>query len=101
MEVKKSPKADLESKKLTFTLIGLVITLFVIWRVFEYKTYDKQMSDFAQQKVEVIEEEMVEITKQEQPKVQPPQPKPQVTKIEVVEDDVEVEDEIDINAEVD
>ena len=101
MEIKKSPKADLESKKLTFTLVGLVLTLFVVWRVFEYKSYDKQTVDNLQTKVEVIEEEMVEITKQEQPKVQPPQPKPQVTQIEVVEDDVEVEDEIDINAEVD
>lgn len=101
MEIKKSPKADLESKKLTFALIGLVLTLFVVWRVFEYKSYDKQSIDDLQRTVEVIEEEMVEITKQEQPKVQPPQPKPQVTQIQVVEDDVEVEDEIDINAEVD
>ena len=101
MEIKKSPKADLESKKLTFTLIGLVVSLFIIWRVFEYKSYDKQAFDDLQRSVEVIEEELVEITKQEQPKVQPPQPKPQVTQIEIVEDDVEVEDEIDINAEVD
>ncbi len=97
MEIKKSPKADLESKKLTFTLIGLVVTLFIVWRVFEYKSYDKQTIDDLQRTVEVIEEEMVEITKQEQPKVQPPQPKPQVTQIQVVEDDVEVEDDIDIN----
>ena len=101
MEIKKSPKADLESKKLTFTLIGLVVSLFIIWRVFEYKSYDKQTFDDLQRTVEVIEEEMVEITKQEQPKVQPPQPKPQVTQIQIVEDDVEVEDDIDINAEVD
>ena len=101
MEIKKSPKADLESKKLTFALIGLVVTLFIVWRVFEYKSYDKQVIDDMQRTVEVIEEEMVEITKQEQPKVQPPQPKPQVTQIQIVEDDVEVEDEIDINAEVD
>ena len=100
MEVKKSPKADLESKKSTFILIGLVVSLFVIWRVFEYKSYDKQSFDDLQRTVEVIEEEMVEITKQEQPKVQPPAPKPQVTQIQVVEDDVEVEDEIEIDAEV-
>lgn len=100
MEIKKSPKADLESKKLTFTLVGLVISLLVIWRVFEYKSYDKRTMDDLQRTVEVIEEEMVEITKQEQPKVQPPAPKPQVTQIQVVEDDVEVEDDIDINAEV-
>ena len=92
MEIKKSPKADLESKKLTFTLIGLVISLLIVWRVFEYKSYDKQTVDMFERQVEVIEEEMVEITKQEQPKPQVQAPKPQVTQIQVVEDDVEVED---------
>ena len=42
MEIKKSQKADLDGKKLTFTLIGLVVALFVVWRVFEYRSYDKQ-----------------------------------------------------------
>ena len=100
MEVKKSPKADLESKKSTFILIGLVVSLFVIWRVFEYKSYDKQSLDDFQRTVEVIEEEMVEITKQEQPKIQPPAPKPQVTQIEIVDNEEEIEDEIEIDAEV-
>ena len=100
MEIKKSPKADLESKKLTFALIGLVVTLFIVWRVFEYKSYDKQIVDDLQKTVEVIEEEMVEITKQEQPKPQPPAPKPQVTQIEIVDNEEEIEEEIEINAEV-
>ena len=100
MEIKKSPKADLESKKSTFILIGLVVSLFVIWRVFEYKSYDKQSLDEFQRSVEVIEEEMVEITKQEQPKPQPPAPKPQVTQIEIVDNEEEIEDEIEIDAEV-
>ena len=100
MEIKKSPKADLESKKLTFALIGLVVTLFIVWRVFEYKSYDKQIVDDLQKTVEVIEEEMVEITKQEQPKPQPPAPKPQVTQIEIVDNEEEIEDEIEIDAEV-
>ena len=100
MEIKKSPKADLESKKSTFILIGLVVSLFVIWRVFEYKSYDKQSLDELQRTVEVIEEEMVEITKQEQPKPQPPAPKPQVTQIEIVDNEEEIEDEIEIDAEV-
>ena len=100
MEIKKSPKADLESKKSTFILIGLVITLFIVWRVFEYKSYDKQVVDNLQTNVEVIEEEMVEITKQEQPKPQPPAPKPQVTQIEIVDNEEEIEDEIEIDAEV-
>lgn len=100
MEVKKSPKADLDSKRLTFALIGLVVSLFIVWRVFEIKSYDKRTLENLQRTVEIIEEEMVEITKQEAPKPQPPAPKPQTTQIQVVEDDVEVEDEIDINAEV-
>lgn len=100
MEVKKSPKADLDSKRLTFALIGLVVSLFIVWRVFEIKSYDKRTLENLQRTVEIIEEEMVEITKQEAPKPQSPAPKPQATQIQVVEDDVEVEDEIDINAEV-
>ena len=100
MEIKKSPKADLESKKLTFALIGLVVTLFIVWRVFEYKSYDKQIVDDLQKTVEVIEEEMVEITKQEQPKPQPPAPKPQVTQIGIVDNEEEIEEEIEIDAEV-
>lgn len=100
MEIKKSPKADLDGKKLTFTLIGLVVSLFIVWRVFEYKSYDKQVAEIFERTTEVIEEEMVEITKQEQPKPQTEAPKPQVTKIEIVEDDVEVEDDLDLNAEV-
>lgn len=100
MEIKKSPKADLEGKKTTLTLIGLVLSLLIVWRVFEIKSYDKRTVEVFQRTIEVVEEEMVEITKQEQPKVQPPAPKPQVTQIQVVEDDVEVEDDIEIDAEV-
>ena len=99
MEIKKSPKANLDDKRLTFTLIGLVVTLFIVWRVFEIRSYDKQQFDTFTRTVEVMDEEM-EITKQEQPKPQIQAPKPQVTQIQVVEDDAEVED-IDINAEVD
>lgn len=99
MEIKKSPKANLDDKRLTFTLIGLVVALFVVWRVFEYRSYDKQQYEAFTRTVEVMDEEM-EITKQEQPKPQVQAPKPQVTQIQVVEDDAEVED-IDINAEVD
>ena len=99
MEIKKSAKANLDDKKLTFTLIGLVVALFIVWRVFEYRSYDKQEYEAFARTVEVMDEEM-EITKQEQPKPQVQAPKPQVTQIQVVEDDTEVED-IDINAEVD
>lgn len=100
MEIKKSPKADLEGKKSTFTLIGLCVSLLIVWVVFEYKSYEKAEQVFEVRAVAEDNEDMVEITKQEQPKQQPPAPKPQVTQIQVVEDDVEVEDELEIDADV-
>lgn len=99
MEEKKSPKANLENKKLTFILIGLIVSLAVAWAVFEIKSYDKRELVDIGRTVEVVEEEMVEITKQEQ-KPQPVEVPKQTTQIQVVEDDVEVED-VEINAEVD
>ena len=99
MEEKKSPKANLENKKLTFILIGLIISLAVAWTVFEIKSYDKREIADIGRTAEVVEEEMVEITKQEQ-KPQPVEVPKQTTQIQVVEDDVEVED-VEINAEVD
>ena len=99
MEEKKSPKANLENKKLMFIQIGLIISLALAWAVFEIKSYDKREIADIGRTVEVVEEEMVEITKQEQ-KPQPVEVPKQTTQIQVVEDDVEVED-VEINAEVD
>ena len=101
MEEKKSPKANLENKKLMFTQIGLIISLLIAWLAFEHKSYDKREIDPSLlRQTEVIEEDMVEITKQEEPKPQPVEMPKQTTQLEIVEDDVEVED-IEINADVD
>ena len=101
MEEKKSPKANLENKKLMFTQIGLIISLIIAWLAFEHKSYDKREIDPSLlRQTEVVEEEMVEITKQEEPKPQPVEMPKQTTQLEIVQDDVEVED-IEINAEMD
>lgn len=101
MEEKKSPKANLENKKLMFIQIGLIISLAVAWAVFEMKSYDKRETDESLlRSTELLDEEMVEITKQEEPKPQPVEMPKQTTQLEIVEDDVEVED-IEINAEMD
>ena len=101
MEEKKSPKADLENKKLMFMQIGLIISLIVAWLAFEYKSYDKREIDPSLlRQTEVVEEEMVEITKQEEVKPQPVEMPKQTTQLEIVDDDVEVED-IEINVETD
>ena len=101
MEEKKSPKANLENKKLMFIQIGLIISLAVAWSVFEMKSYDKrEIDESLLRQTELLDEEMVEITKQEEPKPQPVEMPKQTTQLEIVEDDVEVDD-IEINAEMD
>ena len=83
-----------------FIQIGMVISLLVAWLAFEHKSYDKREIDPSLINREVVlDEEMVEITKQEEPKPQPVEMPKQTTQLEIVEDDVEVDD-IEINAEV-
>ncbi len=100
MEARKTKKADLEGKKGYFFEIGLIIALLVVFAAFEYKSYDKITVDLTARAVDDTPEEIIPITEQ---KVKPPPPPPpkQVTKITIVEDDVEVEDEIDIDVEAD
>jgi protein TonB len=100
MEQKKSQKADLENKKVIFRQIGLIVALAAMLFAFELKSYDKEIVDLGTREVVDIPEEIIPITEQ---KVKPPPPPPpkQVVKINVVEDDVEVEDEIDIDVEAD
>lgn len=100
METKKSPKADLERKKLTFTQIGLILALAAVFFAFEYKSYDKRTVDLMQRTVEDIPEEIIPITEQ-QVKPPPPPPQTQPQQLQIVEDDVEVDTEIEINVEVD
>ena len=100
MEEKKSPKANLENKKLMFMQIGMIISLLVAWLAFEHKSYDKREIDPSLLNREIaVDEEMVEITKQEEPKPQPVEVPQQTTQLEIVDDDVETQD-IEINAEV-
>ena len=83
-----------------FMQIGMIISLLVAWLAFEHKSYDKREIDPSLLNREVvIDEEMVEITKQEEQKPQPIEQPQQTTQLEIVNDDVETED-ININAEV-
>ncbi len=99
MEIKKSPKADLENKRVLFTQIGLIVALAIVFFAFEYKSYDKRVLNIVERVAEDIPEEIVPITDQS---VKPPPPAPivQTTVLQVVEDDVQVED-VKINVEVD
>ncbi len=93
MEVKKSPKADLEKGKGLSLLMGLVVGLAVMFVGFEWSTRDVMVVQESEQVQDIIAEEEVEITRPENTPPPPPPPAaPVVTEVlNVVEDDVEIE----------
>lgn len=92
MEVKKSPKADLENRKQTFILIGYVVILAILFVAFEWTTRDVTKHEVEGVSEGVFEEEMTPVTFQQPPPPPPPPPAPVVEEIiNIVEDDVEVE----------
>ena len=102
MEIKKTPKADLENKKILLREIGLILALAVVLLAFEWKTYDKQISTLGDNTAAVIEEEMIPITNETPP---PPAEAPKIPTvsdvIEIVDDDMKIENELIINTEDD
>ena len=99
MELKKSPKADLERQKGLFGSLGLVLTLAIVLVAFEWKSYDKEEIQVTTRAAVETEEEMIIQTEQNLPPPPPPPPAQVSDQIEIVEDDVEIETEVEINAE--
>ena len=94
MEIKKSPKADLESKRDTGLLIGFVMVLAVIFVAFEWTERDKVI-DTSGQVAEVVFEEEIEIPITEQPEqvqAPPPPEAPSIAEtLTIVDDDSDVQ----------
>ncbi|MBQ7773818.1 MAG: energy transducer TonB [Bacteroidales bacterium] len=102
MEIKKSPKANLQNKKFLFTEIGLIIALLIVLGAFEWSTTETSVSILEEEVAIVIEEEQVPITQEEQ--LPPPEaPKEPVMSdiIDIVDDDIKVEDNFLISTEDD
>lgn len=100
MQLKKSPQANLEDKRFTYLLMGLVFVLSVCYVALEWT--EREVTKYEVADMDFLIEEEIEIqqTTQETP---PPPPPPVVQEVEVlnvVEDDVETE-EIEINTEDD
>lgn len=93
MEIKKTPKADLENRRTLFTEIGLVAALLVVWGAFSYSTKEKSVASLGEDTQVVEVEDMVPIT-QETPPPPPEAPKIPVLsdRIDIVEDDIKVDD---------
>ncbi|WP_455592072.1 energy transducer TonB [Bacteroides sp.] len=87
MEVKKSPKADLEGKKTTWLLIGYVVVLAFLFVAFEWTERDIKI-DTSQALTDVVfEEEIIPITQQEEKVAPPPPEAPSVAEVLTIVDD--------------
>ena len=97
MEIKKSPKADLEGKKGVFFEIGLTLALAVLLFAFEWKSSTEQVTPFQTPAEEQIEDEIIPITQQMLKPPPPPPPAPKLTDlIDIVEDDTNIDDDLEI-----
>lgn len=99
-EVKKSPKANIETFKLTSILMGMVVGVAVLFFAFEWSSETKKLDESVIVQ-DVLAEEEIEITRRDPtPPPPPPPPAPETPEIiQVVEEKVETK--IEINTEDD
>ena len=100
MQLKKSPKASLEDKKLGYVLMGLILVLSICYVAFEWTEKEVTKYEVTEDLAFIDEEIDIQQTTQETPPPPPPPAPQEVEVLNVVEDDVEVE-EIEINTEDD
>lgn len=97
MEIKKSPKADLEGKKGLFFEIGLALALAVLLFAFEWKSSAGEVSTFQTVPGEQVEEEIIPITQQMLKPPPPPPPAPKLTDLmEIVDDASTIDEDLEI-----
>lgn len=94
MEIKKTPKADLENKKSTWLLVGYVIVLAFMFVAFEWTKRDIKIDTSQAITDLVFEEEIIPITEQPEQAAPPPPPAapPIAETLTIVEDDADVEE---------
>lgn len=85
MELKKSPKADLNNKRGLLLEIGLVVSLLLVIAAFAYTPKEYRI-EIAKEYVAPVEEEITEVTRQDQ---KPPEA-PKKVEVKVITDMLEV-----------
>ena len=100
MELKKSNKADLERRKGMYLVVGLVVSLSLVLIGFEWNKPPGGLDDSEMVKEIQFEDEMMQITRREEPKPEPKPEQPKVAEVlEIVDDDVKIDDEFDFDME--
>ncbi|MBQ7790680.1 MAG: energy transducer TonB [Rikenellaceae bacterium] len=99
MQIKKSPKADLNNKKGLFLEIGMIFALLLTVAAFAY-TQSERNVEIIEASMEVVEEEITDITTQDQ---KPPEPPKKVEMqvlsdvLNVVTNDTKIDTEFDFS----
>lgn len=95
MELKKSPKADLQNKKSVFLLTGIVISLCLVISLFSWSKSEKKIDTMAA-KSESVEQDVIEVTVQEDKPVQevPKTPVAVSELLKIVNNDVKITEDI-------
>ena len=94
MEIKKTPKADLENKKSTWMLAGYVIVLAFMFVAFEWTKRDIKIDTSQAVANIVFEEEIIPITEQQEQVATPPPvaPPPVAENLTIVDNEADVEE---------
>ena len=101
MELKKSDKANLDKKRSLFIEIGMLAALGFVLLAFEWQVAPKVEENTNTVVQVAIEEEIIPITRQDEPPPPAPEPPKIADILEIVSDDVQVDTNIDINIDVD
>ena len=99
MEIKKTSKADLEGGKMLSLLLGIVIGLAILFVGFEWGTKELQISA-NEGIVDILAEEEIELTRQEEDLPPPPPPPPPQQQEVVAEVLSIVEDNVDVGQQI-
>ncbi len=98
MEARKNPEAELEGRKTTFWLLGMLMALAMTLVAFEWTAFERTVGEMAALEMDLLEEEV--IPPSAAPPPPPPPPPAPTTVLEIVEDDEEVEEVEQIDQEI-
>jgi len=93
MDLKKAPQASLENRRLTNTIVGLIVSLSLILISFEWTTPEQQMLNLDAAKEIEFDMEEVALIPRDEPKPEVKEKLPVIMEvIDIVPDDIEIED---------
>ncbi len=96
MELKKASKQDLDQRRSTFVLVGLVISLGIAVSAFEYRTNSDYVNSLGTLTISDFAEDLIPTIRQKDP-VSIPKPKPVITQItNIVDNNTKIDEPIEV-----